>query len=468
LKVPDKLLPAGANIWYQDGDIAMNADFAAHGKTVRFYWNVSQISQANGVIWQVTNAFLGNDDVSLQPSSLLDSGQGSGAKGSFTVDFAKLPNPAGAERRMTADITPVWFVRILPVASAKVVGKPSNVIRVYDDQMPKSKGPDFQLKPEGDWYVQPGMQIRLIRFELEPYKYVDEWPSGCEPYHGQGEKTGWSWATGAVKDAFDWTSTAYSDMQNYVVTGVVTVLPFVPPETAKTALQVALTSAGIPPSVPNLDQLMTNGADYLAGQMVDEFANQVPAGSELAQLGKEELRKQLRQQTRDTILQNAQKMRKALASKSKYCTDFESPPFLKLTVQNQSSAPYQNIQIKLDFVEMNIPRDDYVLVPFKPILIDRLDPAESLTIPVDIFSHMNVRAVPEDKSTSYTEKDSYHWMQLYRQAEFRFVVSGAQSIKYRAKSENGFHLEEVLLNDGSGFFYKTPRRSWMSDPFVGP
>jgi hypothetical protein len=114
------------------------------------------------------------------------------------------------------------------------------------------------------------------------------------------------------------------------------------------------------------------------------------------------------------------------------------------------------------------PREGYLFQPFKPFHITRLDPGESLTVPVDLFSHSNYTAVPEDPETSYSDKDVYHWMELYSVAEFSFVVSGGRTVKYRANTENGPHLEEQFVNDGMGIYYKSPKRSWMDDPFVVP
>ena len=474
LRVPDigKQLPSGASLYYMAGDTTQTANFAAKGRSMSFYWNVGKVANAQGAMWQVLYA---GAESSNARSGFAASGKGSGVQGSFVVDFASIPRPHG---RLLSN-QPLWSVRVIPVnSSGTVVGQPSNIILVFDQSAPSS-GPDFQIG--GQWYTKPGIQIRMTRFESVPYRYEDHWPSGCEPYKGAGnQQTPWGWAAGAVGDAFDWTSEAYQDAQNFVVQGVVTIFPFVPPEVAKFALQAALTSCGIPPSIPNLDQMMSSGADYLASQMVDQLAAQVPAGSELAQLGKEELRKKLQQETRDSILATAKKIREARASKSKYCIGMEYPPVLKITIRNDSPQTYQDFQIRLEVDDVSVPNqpgvqayllkplDDYLLRPFSPLGIDRLDPGESITIPVDLFSHSNYKAVPEDPTTSYSEKDVYHWMSLYRLAHFSFTVSGGRTIKYRALKENGPHSEEQFVEDGMGFFFKSPKRPWMDDPFVNP
>jgi hypothetical protein len=469
-----ELLPSGAAIWYQTGDVATSADFAAHGKSVRFYWDVSKIRNAQGVAWQVSDVHLPDADTSLQSPSLVRSGQGSGVKGSFVVDFGELVGSRGSgARRMRAHgAGPLWQVRVLPISAEPptVVGKASNVIGVYDDQVAPSSGPGFKIDTP-QWYTKPGIPLRLTRFEFVPYRYFDQWPSGCEVYKGEGSnETPWGWAAGAVGDAFDWTSQAYKDAKNSVVTGVVTVFPFVPREVAAVALDAALASCGIPPSIPNLNQLMTNGADYLAGQMTDELASQVPAGSALAQLGKEELRRRVRQQTREALVKSAKQIRDSIASKSKYCRSMEYPPYLKITVRNSGDATYRDMKVELSYEDMAIPPggQEYLLRGFDDFVIDELGPGETLTIPVDIFSHMNVNSVPEDKTTSYSEKDIGHWMGLYGKTPFRFTVRGGQTLKYTAASENGAHRQETYVSDGTGFHYQTPRRTWMTNAFEGP
>jgi hypothetical protein len=461
-KLPN-LLPSGANIWYMKGDIPMSADFAAKGQSTRFYWNVEKVPNAQGVLWQVNQAPFEASPTSL---TLAASGKGSGVQGSFIVDFANIPRPPLGMGR-TVGNQPLWYVRVVPIgASDATVGLASNVIRVFDQEAPSSS---IDKIDTGQWYEQPGLQIRLTRFESVPYKYVAQWPSGCEPYQGAGHnKYGWGWVSGTVTNAFDWTSQAYEDAKNYVVTGVITVFPFVPREAAEIALDAALASCGIPPSIPNLDQLMNSGADYLASQMVDELANQVPAGSALEQFGKDELRRRIQQQTKEVLVQNAKKIREALAQKSKYCMEMEYPPYLNLTIQNVGSQPVENFEIRAGIADLEVQKEFYqgLLNPFDPIKIDRLDPGESQTIPIDIFSHMNVNAVLEDKTTSYSEKDIGHWMQLYRKALFSFSVTGGRTIKYKAMSEGGSHLQEEVVNDGTGISFKSQKRTWMDDPFV--
>jgi hypothetical protein len=463
--------PDGASIWYLAGDIAMTADFPAHGKSARFFWNVSKIKNAQGVIWQVNQApfdiWNGPTETTLHPPQIAASGQASGVQGSFLVDFAKIPRPPLGMGR-TSGPQPLWYVRVLPTSSDfTVVGKPSNLIRVFDDKAPSGTIDSINL---GQWYTKPGGMIRLVKFEFEPFREYDQWPPGCERNVGMGnQETAWSWAGGALSDTLDWTSETYSDLKGYVVSGVLIVLPFVPRSVAEAALDAALASCGIPPNIPTTSQLTSVGADYLANQMADQFANQVPAGSELAQLGKEAMRKKIQQQTRDAIIENAKAAQDALAAKSKVCRDMKFPPFLKITIQNAGSQIYRNLEVRVGYTKMDIEHNLNwkMLRAWKPIRITQLDPGEYMTIPVDIFSQMELQAVPEDPNVSYSTRDIPHWIQMYRNAHFSFTVKGGQTITYRAYSEDGPHSEERIVEDGTGFSYTTPEQQWVKEPFVG-
>jgi hypothetical protein len=323
----------------------------------------------------------------------------------------------------------------------------------------------------------------MTRFESVPYRYVWDWPPGCKEYHGD-HKQGLDAVTGAVTDAFEWTSHAYQDAQSFVVTGVVTIFPFVPRSVAEIALKSALVAAGIPPSIPNLNQMLTEGCDYVAGQMVNQLAQQAPGG-ELAQLGEEELRKK----TRDALVKAAKKIREPGAD-SEYCVGKDYRPFLKITVQNIGTQTCTDVEIKLsmsydsnalnstDFSVPNqpglehflsLPVKGLLLRPFERFHIDRIDPGQPVTIPVDIFSHWNRDAIPIDTTVVSDTRDFPHWCAFYRYGEFSFTVDGGRTLDYETSwgaGPNGYRNFERFVDDGLGFSFKSPKRAWMDQPFV--
>ncbi|MHB9092219.1 MAG: hypothetical protein ACYC7H_12455, partial [Chloroflexota bacterium] len=78
---------------------------------------------------------------------------------------------------------------------------------------------------------------------------------------------------GWVSGAWNWVSEAYSDLKNTVVSAVGVLIPdtLCSDSCVGTLLDAALVSMGIPPDIPNLDQLMNEGLDYLAQQTLSQI-----------------------------------------------------------------------------------------------------------------------------------------------------------------------------------------------------
>src|SRR5207247_7379059 len=114
------------------------------------------------------------------------------------------------------------------------------------------------------------------------------------------------------------------------------------------------------------------------------------------------------------------------ADDNAYCVGKEYPAFLKITVQNTGTQTYLDVEIRVDYTDGSVPYqpglEPWLLEPlrerllhsFQSLHINQIDPGQSLTIPVDIFSHWDINAVPQDKRVSYSTKDIGHWMALYR------------------------------------------------------
>jgi hypothetical protein len=73
-----------------------------------------------------------------------------------------------------------------------------------------------------------------------------------------------------ITSAVDWASNAYADLKAEVISLVGKVVPssICPPSCLSTALDLALVAAGVPPSLPNFEQLTEQGIDYLAEEAV--------------------------------------------------------------------------------------------------------------------------------------------------------------------------------------------------------
>jgi hypothetical protein len=451
--------PAGATLWWYAGDIQTGMDFAAKGGSQTFSWSVEAVPNANGVLWQVSRRpfppFSGVGSATLDPPGLVKSGRSPGRKGEFTVSFAglpKLPALKGANYP--------WYVWVIPTGGRAhaVAGQPSNTVRVYDQKLPPVKSdPNFSLGIKS--LTEPGAKIQLTRFEFVPYRVDHRWPAGCEVFKGGNQQNPWEWLSGAALDLFDWASEAYSDMKGFVVQGVVTFLPFVPPEVAAIALDAALAAAGIPPSIPNLDQLMTQGADYLANQMADQLAAQVPAGNLAVAAGTEAARQYARDKARDALVANAKKARDQLAKNTKYCISRTYDPFFKITLRNVGPDTVRNLGVG---VKPSAPL-------FRPGLgfrIDQLNPGESITVPVEFLSKWDRNAVPQNPKSQIDEKTSGNWWALYHKTPMTFTFSGGHTIYYSAMEKGESPISgPYVIKDGTGFRFTSPKRVWFDQPY---
>ncbi len=212
--------------------------------------------------------------------------------------------------------------------------------------------------------------IRLVKLEVEPYKSVKRWPPGCktwEEVYGE-EKNILEEIGDFFSGAWDWASDAYQWAKDQVIE-LASILTFdlLPREVFAFALDAAMASMGIPPDIPNLDQLMTEGVDGLAKEMAKAAMTQIPAADLASDVGnlaaditieaaanmtEEELRKRLEQEiekrSHDAILAAANEMQKQLATsgEGKLCSHESFHPVYKVTVVNAGNRDEPSVVIK--------------------------------------------------------------------------------------------------------------------------
>jgi hypothetical protein len=99
------------------------------------------------------------------------------------------------------------------------------------------------------------------------------------------------YATGAV----NWVSDSYDDLKAQVVDAVAGAIPILSDDLKKKlvgmALDAALASMGVPPSLPDFDQLVDQGADYLARKIAEEAGIPEEASRQVVQRLAAEARK---------------------------------------------------------------------------------------------------------------------------------------------------------------------------------
>lgn len=368
-----KTYPGGTTLYKcESGDcsITTSLDRDVDEKTpiVDLAFTASNIPHAEAGLWQVSYlpfpAFANASARDVKPLGLVLSGQTAYPQGWFSFNAADAAKklPAGARDA-------IFHVRVFPVAgNGSIVGQPSNVMRAFWG---------VKLPPQEPYKIYamaevPGSapDIRLINLEVEPYKSVERWPPGCKTWeetYGE-EKNIFEEIGDVFSGAWNWASDAYQWAKDQVIE-LASVLTFdlIPKEVFVFALDAAMASMGIPPDIPNLDQLMKEGVDGLAKEMAKAAMTQIPAADLASNVGnlaadltmeaaasmtEEELRSRLEQEiekrSRDAILAAANEMQKqnAASGEGKLCTGENFHPVYKVTVVNAGTRDEPSVVIK--------------------------------------------------------------------------------------------------------------------------
>ncbi len=323
-------LPGGAQI-YRCHSTCEFPDFndfkidpTAPDRTDTFFWRIDRMAtvdglpQPHGIRWQIADrpfpTFAAGTKIDMNPPGLVASGDIGDKPGWFTGDFKALATKISGGRTLPPDS---FYVRMLPMARAggEVVGKPSNVIRVFYRGDPPTPPP--LVLPDTSKPGDPDLfSIKLVSFT--PPQFYDPNLWGCVVVAGYdkdkltpsdlGYKVGWrycppdyrgphqnitsvgdfvTWAANGIASAFDWVSGAYNGLKSLAVntvlkyTGVCDVVGAAGGQTAakgckvaaETAVDAGMVALGVPPSMPNFNELMDKGVDAaveFAAQNVSE------------------------------------------------------------------------------------------------------------------------------------------------------------------------------------------------------
>lgn len=379
--------PEGASLYKcasGDCSIATPADFEidpdAQYQAVRLNYRVGKVPHASGALWQVSYLpyppFGNGSESDIEPQGLLASDVADIKEGWFAFDpkdLAKdLPGGSGPA---------IFYVRVLPVAagSGRVVGRPSNMMRVYYGAEPPQQEPfEFYAKEEVE-----GSRplIRMTALEFKPFHQVARWPPGCKTWeekYGKKDRNILEKVGKFFSGAWDWTGKSYQWMKNRVI-DISATLTFniVPDGTLEFALNSALVSAGIPPDIPNLDEMMRDGADGLARDVAKTAVAQVPTADLATNVGnlavditietaagmaEEELRERLEEEvekrTRQAVLQAADELEQQLKSSGKgaLCDPAYFHGVYKVTVKNTGDEDYTGLRIRANAAPVYLDR----------------------------------------------------------------------------------------------------------------
>jgi hypothetical protein len=320
---PVFMYPAGASLVRCLGggcEFAVTYDFDvdpnANSQFEYFVGNVEKIAAAGGFHWQVAAQpfpeFGVGDD--LNPPGLLASGDEAGPSRGFLVDFKKI---AGASPVRTSPIERL-YIRILPIAKpgeSIIVGQPSNAMGAYYASVPPPQPPlklydfsppnlfsvevksftppIFQRASRWGCVVIEGYTIPAVGLTAQLYPLGEMCPKSYKGASNQITSFGdfVDWAFGGITDAVDWVSERYDDLKQVAVdvvmkytffgaqcefiagaidddkTGYCRVI-------AETAVSSGMVALGIPPSLPNYNELIDKGIDHAVEIAAAEIASQ--------------------------------------------------------------------------------------------------------------------------------------------------------------------------------------------------
>lgn len=349
---------------------------------------------------------------------------------------------------------PRYYVRVVPVDSRPsldpqrrpaIIGKPSAALELVMAEAPVPT-PDmsgFEVVSSKNF------DLRLVSFRYQPTVRIENWPAGCERIPRDDGKDAIDVigeAPGALVDLVNWAATAYADLKKMAVSLVGSLLPFVPESVISMALDTALAAAGIPPSIPNMDQLMTGGADYLATQVAEQIP--VPASGALAEMAVEEAREEIRQRTRQALLDTAREIARQQRESMRWCRQYIADPFFEVTLRNAGSKPVSNAQLILG--------NSGDLLEATTVGIARMDAGQVFTIPIAYRQNKNVvvrwasQLPDEDRRRALQD-----WWQRYQNTPVSFTVSATERVECRGDGSCSASTRPLLT---------TPVRLWDNAP----
>ena len=340
-----------------------------------------------------------------------------------------------------------FYVRVIPYDTQRkaIVGKPSLPLQLI---MAEEPDPDTDMSTFNTVSSQR-FDIRLVEFRYVPTVRIEQWPRGCTPIprdEGKDALDVISEAPGAVVDLVNWASDAYRDIKEIAVSVVAALLPFVPESVISIALDAAMAAAGVPPSIPNVDQLMSGGADYLATQMAEQIP--IPASGALAEMAVGEAREEIRQRTRQALLETADKLAEQQRRESKWCRSYTSEPYFEITIRNAGPNAADDFTLSVS--------NSGDLLETTHVHIEHMDAGQRFTIPIAYRQNQNIsyRWLSQIPSKD-REKAELEWWMSYQTTPISFGVNVTEKRDCRGDGSCD-ETRRTLLN--------TPTRLWDNDP----
>lgn len=466
------LCPLDGKCW-SPGDFRLSPSLSKSTKLILFRWYITKVPNAQGVIWQVASRNFPpfSPDTAIAPPGLIASRFVVGKSGEFTLNVPALAASVKRQRRakLPAHLGEVFYVRVVPLQSPitkQVSGRPSNVIRITYGDPPKQ---DLPFKIVHNVTVKEGPPLLLTRFEWVRARYIKNWPPGCTPSSDQDKGILENFVS-AGEGAWNWASGRYAKAKGLVVTELVSAFQFtglpIPRSVIEVAVDGALMAAGIPPNIPNLDELMNEGADYLAGQLVE----QIPVPPEVtkgvtgpaAEYAIDQFKHKAQTQAKAQLVSAAKQVHSGSEGSGKTCEGRYDFPYLKLTIRNTGNTRGTNVPFSVS--------DGKLIFMYLGSTIAEIQPGQELTIPVYLFSKDRMN-VPNDRKCTVNpmECNLNLWWKKFQYTPFQFTVTASQKtqcIEEGVPGHTNVHCSPVMTT-----LYQTPIQDWSlvyDKGFVGP
>lgn len=434
-RVAFTVLSDGAKLAFDAGDVTAGytTSYLTPPSTAstKVKWDVSQVRGASAVIFEVSRSpFSPDRSPSNRPPAMVSSGRMEGKFGSTSVSVGKIATEVGyqspdanpgtrrlsrPDRRLTYMANGGQFsiyLRVVPVASVAnptPVGLASPELRII---YAKSRPIAIKFAPPASNQPTKPSPVVCSSIRYTPFKqycFVHPSPSVCAKF-GQA-KPWYEESFSFVLDAWDWTCETYQAAKKAVVDIAASALPFVPREAFEIALDGALAACGMPPNIPNLDQLMEHGADYLAGEIVSQIGP--PAGGELA---KEQIRK--------ALVSGAKAAAKKVgnAGPDKPCQYNIDWSYMIVLIRNTSNQPIGPLYISSTDWTGILATNEWDGRLFKSFgqVISNLSPGATLPVYIPLMPHMHQKK----HYVQGVHKESLYWNDYQtRQTEVVITVS---------------------------------------------
>ena len=251
----------------------------------------------------------------------------------------------------------------------------------------------------------------------------------------------------AFGDVWDWASHTYAQLESVVVKIAHTVLPMVPESVLNVGLQVAMTAAGLPPSIPNLGELMNAGSDYLVEQVADQIP--VPGANELAGMTVDQFKDKAKDAARQAVAAGVKQAQDAASGKDvKYCENWERLPYIELTVRNTSGTDATDVLVAVGD-SANFFRDLGGTIPL-------LRRGQQMTLPIVIMDRerMNIIVKNETQLASTNEdRAENRWWDDFQSTPTTFTVT----------VPDGQWCYEGTCTTGRKVAYKSASKVWFQE-----